>query len=72
MLGQEADHQLPEEGEELVLVASVPLPQVPSIDSLDKGITYTIYINIYSLPGHSSLKDLLKRRHDHFFLQVPL
>ena len=44
MLGQEADHQLPEEGEVLVLVASEPLPQAASIDSLDKGITCTIYI----------------------------
>ena len=43
-LGQEADHQLPEEGEVLVLVASEPLPQVPSIYSLDKGITCSIYI----------------------------
>ena len=50
MLGQEADHQLPVEGEVLVLVASEPLPQVPSIDSLDMGNTCTIYLRIYSLP----------------------
>ena len=44
MLGQEADHQLSGEGGELVLVASEPLPQAPSIESLDKEITCTIYI----------------------------
>ena len=44
MLGQEADHQLPEEPEVGVRLASEPLPQVPSIYSLDKRITCTFIV----------------------------